>query len=444
MKLKKLIFGIECTVKNMRDVPITGISAHSKLLAPGNLFIAAGDGVNYIPDAINAGASAIITDLFNPFIKIPQIIHPNPHEIAPKILAAYYPIDKLKLIGITGTNGKTTTAYLIAHLLGNCGMIGTIEYVVGEHRRPARLTTPDLATTYKLLHEMQLAGQTHAVMEVSSHGLDQGRVQGLTFDLGIFTNISQDHLDYHKDMDNYLEAKKKLFALSKKALLNADCPIGVLGTTYSIDNPSDYKATNVQLTTSGSSFTLNGIDYQSPLLGRFNVYNALAALVATNFPDPSKLKTFTGVPGRMETVRQNPTVIVDFAHTEKALENALQTLLELKPKRLITVFGCGGNRDATKRPLMAQVVEKYSTYSIVTSDNPRYEPPLQIIDEIKVGFKNPSKYSVEANRQLAIKQAIEMAKPGDIVLIAGRGHEPSQIIDGRAIPFDDRQVARKV
>ncbi|MCH9614899.1 MAG: UDP-N-acetylmuramoyl-L-alanyl-D-glutamate--2,6-diaminopimelate ligase [Chlamydiia bacterium] len=444
MKLKKLVSLIECTLKNGRDVSITGISEHSKLLAPGNLFIAAGDGINYIPDAIDAGASAIITDLFNPFVKIPQIIHPNPHEVAHKILAAFYPIDKLKLIGITGTNGKTTTAYLTSHLLGNCGMIGTIEYIVGEKRRPARLTTPDLATTYKLLHEMQLSGQTHAVMEVSSHGLDQGRVNGLNFDLGIFTNLSQDHLDYHKDMDAYLEAKKKLFPMCKTALLNADCPINVPGQTYSIDNPADFQATNIHLTTEGSSFRLNGIDYTSPLLGRFNIYNVIAALIATDFPDPSKLQNFPGVPGRMETVRTDPTVIVDFAHTEKALENALQTLKELKPNHLITVFGCGGNRDALKRPLMAKVAEKYSTHTIVTSDNPRHESPMQIINEILVGFKSPSKYSVEADRRLAIKQAIEMAKPGDIVLIAGRGHEPSQLIDGRAIPFDDRQVAKEV
>lgn len=444
MKLKKLLTGLDVSVKGQKDVTITGISEHSKLLAPGNLFIAANGAVDFVNDAINAGASAILTDLYNPFLDIAQIIHPNPAEIAHKILSAFYPINKLKLIGITGTNGKTTTAYLIAHLLGNCGMLGTIEYIVGQHRRPARLTTPDLATTYKLLHEMQAAGQSHAVMEVSSHGLDQGRVQGLNFDLGIFTNISQDHLDYHGDMETYLEAKKKLFAQSKESLLNADCPIGVQGKTYSIDTPSDYQAKDVKLSTKGSTFNVNGRTYSSPLPGRFNIYNVLAALVAAGFPDNKRLASFPGVPGRMEVVRTEPTVIVDFSHTPEALENALKTLLELKPKRLIVTFGCGGNRDRAKRPLMGAIAEKYATYSIITSDNPRNEPPQEIIDEILLGLKTPSKYSVEPDRRKAIHSAIHMADKGDIVLIAGKGHETSQLIDGRALPFDDRQVAKEV
>ena len=454
MKLKYLIKGLPVEIRGPKDVEITGISEHSKLTGPGNLFIAKREGVRYIDDALRGGAIAVLTDIFNPFHKVTQIITQDIASVECAIAERYYEVPKNSLftVGITGTNGKTTTSFLIRHFIQTCGLIGTIEVIIGRHHLPAELTTPDTVSLQKLLHEMVRVKETAAVMEVSSHALDQGRVRAVNFDLGIYTNLTQDHLDYHGTMENYKQAKLKLALQSKKVIFNKDSAFDLKGISYAIDQPADYRAEDVKLTAKGLAFTLQGVRFTSHLIGRFNVYNCLAAIVAGREYGLSletlkdRLASFPGVPGRLERVkhRNGAHVFVDYAHTDDALRNVLESLTELKEKKLITVFGCGGDRDKDKRPKMARAVEAYSDDIIVTSDNPRSEDPAVICQQIVAGFSEKANYTVEIERRKAIHEAILRAKPGDIVLIAGKGHETKQLIGGRTIDFDDRKVALEV
>ena len=487
IKLKKLLKNIpDIVVRGSKEIEITGLSANSKSIAPGSLFIAkkglTHDGARFIPDAVAAGASAILTDLYNPFYpQIVQLIHPRVDLMEAKLARAYYDESdrSLFLVGITGTNGKTTTSYLVKHLLDHLkipsGLIGTIESIVGQHIFPSTQTTPDVITNYKLFHEMQGHGCQSCVMEVSSHALDQGRVNGIEYDVAIFTNLTQDHLDYHRDMESYAAAKALLFSslaasdhalkphFLKTAIVNADspwhsriiqdCTAKIL--TYSIEAPSDLKAEKIQLTPDGLRFTIsyqgNSYPFTCPLIGRFNVYNCLAAIavgLVRNFPIEQLLKIlskFPKVPGRLERVpnpKQIP-IFVDYAHTDDALKNVLETLNEIKTGRLITVFGCGGDRDQGKRPKMGAIVEALSDVAIVTSDNPRQEDPDLIIRNILSGFTSSAHAIVLPNRQEAIHAAIAMAKPSDIILIAGKGHETYQVLSHQTINFDDRLVAQQ-
>lgn len=483
IKLKKLLKNIPVlAIKGSKEVEISGLCSNSKWVAPGDLFIAkkgiTHDGARFIPDAIAAGAVAVLTDLYDPFISnVVQIIHPDVASIEAAMAKEFFghPSDRLFLIGITGTNGKTTTSYLVRHLFEcneePCGLIGTIEWIVGQHVFPSGKTTPDILQNYKLFHEMVAKGCKSCVMEVSSHALDQGRVQSIEFDIAVFTNLTQDHLDYHRTMEAYAHVKSKLFAtlkikgekpFAKIAVVNADspyfgqmisdCPAEVL--SYGIDRPCDLYASQIQLTTAGLSFDVTfreqTIPFTSSLIGRFNVYNLLAAIgvgLARGLPFKQiliALSTFTTVPGRLERIPndQGMNVFVDYAHTDDALVNVLNTLKELKKGRLITVFGCGGNRDADKRPKMGAVVEALSDLSIVTSDNPRHEDPEEIIRDILVGLKYPSQALVIVDRKEAIWRAVQIAKPDDIVLIAGKGHENYQIFSHQMIEFDDRTVAQ--
>ncbi len=482
MKLKKLLKNIPVKeIKGSSEIEITGICSNSKLVSPGNLFLArkgkSDDGEKYIPESLSAGAVAICTDIFNPSLKnVTQIIHPNVTLIEGLLAANYYkfPSDELFMVGITGTNGKTTVSFLVKHLLDSLklksGLIGTIEYVIGEHRYPATRTTPDVIQNHKMLREMRLQGCKSAVMEVSSHALDQNRVQNIDFDIVIFTNLSQEHLDYHESMESYAEAKNKLFNSlnlnpdkSKTAIFNndsnwfsqvaKDCPATIF--TYGIEKTSDLKAQNIVLSGSETRFDLcyKGKVYPciSPLIGRFNVYNYLAA-ISTGIVKGASIeklieimKSASLVPGRMELVTNalSRKIYVDFAHTPDALENVLNCLKELKAKRIITVFGCGGDRDRKKRPKMAEVAEKFSDLIIVTSDNPRTENPEDIIKEIIQGFKKQS-IEIESDRYLAIKRAINLSTPDDIILLAGKGHEPYQIFAHKTIEFDDKKIAQEI
>lgn len=486
MKLKKLLKDISIkAIKGSKEINISGICANSKVVAPGNLFIAkrgrSEDGNRFIPEAIAGGAVAILTDIFNPTLKnIVQLIHPENakepfQEIEGALAANYYehPSQNLFLVGITGTNGKTTTSYLIKHLLDSLqiptGLIGTIEHVVGQHRYQAVRTTPDVTTNHKMLREMVLQGCKAAVMEVTSHGLDQGRVAQIEFDVGVFTNLSVDHLDYHVTMDDYCKAKQLLFKSLKKgkkntkkwAVVNADspwspqilenCPAEIL--TYGIESPANLRAINLKLTALGTSFELiyqeKQLSCHLPLVGRFNVYNALAAIEAVltrGLPLEEivpRLASFGSVPGRLEPVPNTLglKIFVDFAHSDDALKSVLETLKEFKTGRIITVFGCGGDRDRTKRPKMARVVEQYSDVIMVTSDNPRSEDPSAICQEIIAGFQSNAHYKIELDRKAAIAMAVEIAEKEDIVLIAGKGHEKYQIFAHQTIEFDDRKVA---
>jgi UDP-N-acetylmuramoyl-L-alanyl-D-glutamate--2,6-diaminopimelate ligase len=486
MKLKKLLKDIpNLQIKGPKEIEITGICAHSKLVSPGNLFIAKKgrtvDGSKYIPEALKGGAVAILTDMFDPSLKeVTQIIHPDIDAIEGLISAQFnqHPSDHLFMVGITGTNGKTTTSYLIKHLLdayrGPCGLIGTIEYLIGSHSYQATHTTPDVARNHRLLREIVNQGCQSAVMEVTSHGLDQKRVQYIDFDIAIFTNLSPEHLDYHKTMENYGKAKNILFkSLSvdtikkkfpKAAIINADdhyaslvvagCQAPII--TFGIDQKADLQATAIQLSLSGTTFNVNYKEQQLlcevPLVGRYNVYNTLATIACGLSQGFSlkgileTLKSFKAVPGRLEPVLNDlgVSVYVDFAHTPDALYNVLNCLKEFKKGKIITVFGCGGDRDAQKRPKMAQVVEKLSDMTIVTSDNPRSEKPESIIQEIVKGFQGSDSYFVEVDRRLAILKAIEMAAKDDIVLIAGRGHESYQTFAFHTLEFDDHKVASEI
>ena len=476
MRLKKLFKDIDVIFsKGSKDIEITGVCSHSQFVAPGNLFIAKKGGSTFIPEAIRAGAIAIVTDLYNPFIKdVQQIIHPNISEIEPIIVNRYYrfPSSHLLMIGITGTNGKTTSSYLIHHLLNRkespSGLIGTIECITGKNRFPSQLTTADVVTNQRYLREMVDFGIQSAVMEVTSHGLDQNRVDGIDFDIGIFTNLSQDHLDYHKTMENYASAKIKLFEKMKDplktAVINIDDPIsekmigktGVKVVTFGVEKKADVKATDISFSLEGTEFITHyqgkSFRVKTPMLGRYNVYNCLAALSVGISQGleiaylQKKMQTFPGVPGRLERIQNTKGIylFVDFAHTEQALLQVLSTLSQIKKNRIITIFGCGGDRDQTKRPMMGEAAEKYSDEMIITSDNPRSEEPIEICRQVTLGLIGKKPFSIEVDRKKAMAMGIEMARPGDIVLIAGRGHEPFQKIGGIQVPFDDREVARKL
>jgi UDP-N-acetylmuramoyl-L-alanyl-D-glutamate--2,6-diaminopimelate ligase len=471
-KLKKLLsFLPEVSVKGSKELEITGISSNSKTVAPGNLFVAKKgiqrDGAQYIAEALQAGAIAILTDLFDPFLPshVTQIIAADIRKVEAKLAAAYYdfPSQQLFLAGITGTNGKTTTSFLIRHILSTeehpCGLIGTIEWDLGRKIQPALYTTPDVITNHRLLREMLNEGCVAAAMEVSSHALDQGRVDGLEFDAAVFTNLTQDHLDYHKTMHDYGLAKAKLFAMlpsSSIAILNRDspgyemmkqaCKTDIL--TYGVQHPCDLQAENIELTSDGTWFTVKNTKIHSPLFGQYNIYNVLAAIgVALTYglemeEIQKKLSSFSQVPGRLEKISnaKNLSIFVDYAHSEDALENVLKSLREITKNRLLVVFGCGGDRDQGKRPKMGSVATKFADFAVITSDNPRSEDPHAIINEIVKGCTDSSRYLVEANRKAAIEKALSLLTPGDLLLIAGKGHERYQIVGSIQYPFDDREV----
>lgn len=476
VKLKTLVKGIpDLVIKGSKEIEITGVCAHSKQVAPGNLFVVkkglTRHGASFIPEALAAGACALLTDMYDPFLEdVVQLIHPDVASVEAELAARYYHFssDELFLIGITGTNGKTTSAYLVKHLFDRteqpCGLIGTVEWIVGSHSLPPTHTTPDLLTNQKLFYEMRQQGAAAAVMEVSSQALDQQRVRGIDFDCAVFTNLTQDHLDYHKTMEEYAAAKAKLFSSLRRenrAVVNADspwlgavvkqCPASLL--TYGIEQKADVSARGITLTPHGTTFTVHyqgeARFFASPLIGKFNVYNALAAIgVGLSCALPLEkilrvLETFKSVPGRLQKVA-NPlglSLFVDYAHTEDALKNVLQTLRESGKGRLITVFGCGGNRDPHKRPKMGAVAEELSDQVVITNDNPRNEDPEAIAQQILSGFKNPNTAHVELDRRVAIRRALQLAKEGDLILIAGKGHENCQIFAHQTFPFDDAQVA---
>lgn len=489
MKLKKLLKDLPINqVKGSKDLDITGICANSKLVAPGNLFVArkgrTDDGTVFIPEAIAAGAVAILTDIYDPLLNkdITQLIHPDVAKIECQVAAHYYQFasNELYMVGLTGTNGKTTTSFLIKHLLdtieGNCGLIGTIEYIIGQHRYEATRTTPDVSTNHKMLREMVNQGCRNAVMEVTSHALDQGRVEMIDFDVAIFTNLSLDHLDYHRTMDRYAEAKNILFRnldptkkkpnrpFPKKAIVNADsswtkkilegCQADVL--SYGLSPEADLSAKDIHLSSTGTTLKLRfkgeEVMLKWPLVGRFNAYNCLATAavgISRSIPLHEIAEIMSSAPsvsGRLEPVPNELglKIYVDFAHSDDALANVLECLQELKTGRIIVVFGCGGDRDTGKRPKMAHVCEEFADLVIVTSDNPRTENPVDIAHQITRGFSRQDNHIVELDRRKAIEIAIDAAAPEDIVLIAGKGHETYQIFAHKTIEFDDRKVASQI
>lgn len=483
MKLEALIKDIQpLGILGSRDPEVTGVVCDSRHVRPGYLFVAIPgvkqDGWSFVEDAVERGAAVIVSESDGKLRKdVTHLRVPDARLALARLASAFNgePTDRLQTVGVTGTNGKTTTAYMIRSILAadgrNPGLIGTVEYVIGARAIPASRTTPDAPTLQALFAQMVTAGCRTAVMEVSSHALIQKRTVGVDFDVGIFTNLTRDHLDYHKTMEDYFEAKALLFrglGKGKKhavAVLNADDVWGeqlarlpdltadVL--TYGLSPEAMVRAEDVELGPGGSTFhvktTWGNAQVATKLMGRFNVYNALAAIAACSAMGTdlqtivTAMASMTSVPGRLEEIRTGKgfQVFVDYAHTDDALTHVLRTLREITRGRLIVVFGCGGNRDRTKRPVMGQVAATMADYSILTSDNPRNEDPAQILAEIRVGFGQATNVEVLEDRAEAIQKAVAMAAKGDVVLIAGKGHENFQEFAGRSIPFDDRQVVKR-
>ncbi|HEY5792959.1 MAG TPA: UDP-N-acetylmuramoyl-L-alanyl-D-glutamate--2,6-diaminopimelate ligase [Chthoniobacterales bacterium] len=481
MTLSELTTGIPGVQLAAETNPeITGLTYDSRQVSPGDLFFALPgaktNGVEFAAEAAQKGAAAVLTQRELPLVPCPVILAQNAREAMARIASRFYgePSRQLKVAGVTGTNGKTTTAYLIKHLCDRaalrCGLIGTIHYAVGDEILPAARTTPESADIQKMFAGMRAAGGRACAMEVSSHALVQHRADAIQFTAAVFTNLTQDHLDYHETMDAYYAAKAHLFELLQaggskkaKAVINADDRFGhrlleqfggkLPIVTYGLGATAQFRASNVKMDAHGATYRLEakGREYlvRLPLIGMFNVYNSLAALAAANAlgvelrAAVAALAQAPQVPGRLERVpaKRSFQVFVDYAHTDDALRNVLRTLKDLKPARLITVFGCGGDRDKTKRPKMAAAAEEYSDYVVATSDNPRGEDPQAILADIRKGLKATWNECIE-DREAAIRRAVELAGPGDIVLIAGKGHENYQeFANGRRIPFDDASVA---
>ena len=476
MKLCDIIKNLDVKeIIGSADINISGISFDSSKVKPGNVFVCIKgfktDGHSFARDAIDKGAVAIIAEYVPEDIASNIILVDNSRLALAKISAAFYnyPYKNFKLIGITGTNGKTTTTYLIKSVLENkgykVGLIGTNQNMVGNQVIPSHHTTPDSLELMELFRKMADEGAEYVVMEVSSHSLDLDRVAGCEFSVAAITNVTQDHLDFHKTMENYLAAKSKLFSMCEKGALNADdkscdfikdrasCAL----CTYGADNASDIKAENVEMDDRGVYFDVacDGMKEHIELLipGKFSVYNALTAiscLVALGLSlkeIAEGLKAARGVKGRIEVVPLNTdyTVIIDYAHTPDGLLNIINTIKGFAKGRVVTLFGCGGDRDRTKRPIMGEIAGRLSDFCIVTSDNPRTEEPADIINDILEGIsKTDCEYTVVENRFEAIEYALDNAKKDDVILLAGKGHETYQILKERTIVFDEREIVLKL
>ena len=478
MKLNNIIKDLEEEyIKGKENLKIDNISYDSRRIGSNGLFIAIEgfktDGHKFIEESINNGAKAILIEKKLDYYRsdITYIKVKDSRKAMASVAANFYgnPQKELKLIGVTGTNGKTTTTYLIKSILQTAGfktgLIGTIGNYIDEKELPSTRTTPNSLELSKLFRKMLDDGIEYVVMEVSSHALDLKRVYNLEFDVGVFTNISQDHLDYHKTLSEYIKVKSKLFQQVKStgySVINIDdkaaekitkkCNSKII--SYSLKNNSDYQAKEINLNAQGVSFSINNNDGKINLniTGKFNVYNALAAISVAfafdiNFEIVKKgLEGIDGIPGRFELVKneQDFTLIVDYAHTADGMKNVLNTIEDLPKNRIIIVFGCGGDRDKEKRPVMGKVAANYGDYFIITTDNPRSEDPEAIIEDIKKGITNINKgYKVVIDRKDAIYEAINMAEKEDVIVIFGKGHETYQVFKDKTIHFDDREIARE-
>lgn len=487
MLLERLIEAVapETVLQAKAGVRVSGLSHDSRLVKSGHLFAALPgvktNGAQYAREAAERGAAAVLTEEHRPLTALPQLVVANAREALTRAAQTWhgYPDRALRMGAITGTNGKSTTAFLVRHILRStgtpCGLLGTLEYDAGDQVTPAAMTTPDAPELFAQLRAMTDSGCTACIMEVSSHSLCQKRLSGIRFAAAGFTNLTRDHLDYHRTMEEYREAKAILFRElppEAVAVLNLEDSAAryyaritparqVLGFRLRSRGPADLRARILRMDTRGTRFAV-----ESPwgsrtlrwkLLGEHNVQNALAALcLALVLGDSNKhtfsfdralsaLENFPGVPGRLEPVGQDLApfrVLVDYAHTDDALRNVIRALRDLKPSRVIVVFGCGGDRDRTKRPLMGEAVEELADLGIVTSDNPRSEDPRAIIAEICAGIRNHGKFIVEPDRVKAIELGISEARAGDVLLIAGKGHETYQIVGTGKHHFDDREQAR--
>lgn len=492
------LFGDLPTVRLLgrRDVLVSGLSTDSRRVCPGDLFVALSgtrtDGHAFVQDAVRRGASAVLVEkLPGTALTVPVVVVDNVRKAMAAAAARFYdhPVRSLTLVGITGTNGKTTTSLLVESILAHAGMrvgvIGTLGYRWGAVKEKTDMTTPDAADLQHIFSRMKTSGVTHVVMEVSSHALELSRVDGVLYDVGVFTNLSQDHLDFHGSMERYFDAKRRLFVEHIKSFRNAH-PMVVNGDdpygkrlaqefaravcTFGVDDAqSTIHPLNYKLGAQGieaSVQTPGGpVAISSPLIGRLNLYNILAAIGAAHSLGVSLQTMAEGiaavdsVDGRLQHLDNDCGlhVVVDFAHTSDAMEKALDCLKELSSGRLWVVFGCGGDRDRTKRPIMGAIAGRYGDVVVITSDNPRTENPEAIVKEIEPGVQSTGKarfsfddevlplsgYTIVVDRRHAIFETIGRAEPGDVVFIGGKGHETYQIVGTQVRPFDDRVVAEE-
>ncbi len=479
-----------------QDVVVSGLVTDSRKVRPGDLFIALSgsrtDGHRFLGDAVSRGASAVLVEKIPEVsLAVPVVVAENTRKAAAAAAASFFgqPVDRLVLVGVTGTNGKTTTTRLVESILSHAGfrvgVIGTLGYRWGDVHEKADMTTPDAVDLQRIFYRMVREGVSHGVMEVSSHALELCRVDGVFYDVGVFTNLSQDHLDFHGSMDAYFAAKRRLFSdhikgrplRSWAVVFNSDDPygkrlardFGSVACTYGVEDPEAcVRPSRWRLGPRGIEATVETpsgpVSIASPLMGRLNLYNILAAVGAVQALGIPRevvekgIGAVTSVEGRLQRVENDCgfEVIVDFAHTPDAMEKALECLRELTSGRLWVVFGCGGDRDRTKRPLMGAVAGRYGDVVVITSDNPRTESPEAIVREIEPGVRSTGKvpfsfqdpvipkngYTVEVDRRKAIEATIQRAEPGDLVFIGGKGHETYQIVGTQVRPFDDRVVAR--
>lgn len=472
MKLRQLIQDTEFEVSGDIDVEISGIAYDSRQVKNGYLFIAIKgfetDGHKYIESAIKNGAAAVLGEE-ECVCPCTYVKTKNSRRAMALCAAAFYehPERKLKIIGITGTNGKTTTTYLIRQILMlkgmRCDLIGTNQTIIGTEEIESSRTTPESLDLFATFSKMAQSGGEYVVMEVSSHSLELDRVYGITFETAVLTNITQDHLDFHKTMENYANAKAKLFRASKSAAINKDDAyaekiIEAAGKdilTYSIDAQSALRAQNLRMSERGVIFDVAFAgevhEMRLGIPGKFSVYNALAAICACknigmDISDIEKgLVLAKSVKGRIEVVHTSTpyTVIIDYAHTPDGLENIISAVRDFARGRVITVFGCGGNRDATKRPKMGKIAQELSDIAVVTSDNPRCEEPAAIINDILAGMEKDNHIVVE-NRKEAIAYAMGISKENDVIILAGKGHETYQEIEHIKYDFDERDVVREI
>lgn len=476
MRLRELLEGMEVISQTISpDTEITHVCVDSRATQKGSLFVAVPgnrcDGGHYARQAVDRGAVCVVCQSELP-PDLPWVKVRDARLALSQLACRWYghPSRQLTMLGVTGTNGKTTVTYLLRHILQRTGMktglIGTVQNIVGEQTLPAQRTTPDALQIQQLLSAMTKNGCSHAVMEVSSHALDQHRAEGIDFAVGIFTNLTEDHLDYHGTMGCYCDAKAKLFQMSRMGVCNADDPwterllagASCPSVYYGIHNPAEVWAENIFLHSRSVDFTVCTARTRTPVHlgvpGRFSVYNALGAIAACGKlgipPEEcaAALATFPGVAGRMEVVPtpgKPYTLLIDYAHTPDALENVLKTVRGFAQNRVIAVFGCGGDREREKRPLMGHIAGKLADLTIITSDNPRTEEPMAIIRDILPGIAGAEdKYIVEPDRRGAIALAMGRAAAGDVIVLCGKGHETYQEIGDKTIPMDEREIVRSL
>ena len=472
MKLAQLLKDVEVIKTNVDlEINVENIAYDSRKVTTGSLFVAVTgfvtDGNKYIPMALEKGACAVVTAV-EPAEDIPYVLVRSDRLALAQLGASFYghPAKDMALIGVTGTNGKTSTTLLLKHVLevtrgAKVGLIGTMENMIGQEAVPAERTTPESLDLQALFAQMRDAGCTHVIMEVSSHAIALERVGGVEFAVGAFTNLTEDHLDFHKTMENYCDAKAQLFARSKKCVANCDDPwfericacANTPVLTTSAKAEADLYATDAQLHSDGVSFVAHyGSAQQAitlPIPGTFTVYNTLSVLgcalqLGISLAEAAEaLKTAKGVKGRVEVVPtpgKPYTVLIDYAHTPDGLENVLSSVKGFCKGRLIAVFGCGGDRDPIKRPIMGRIGAEIADIAIITSDNPRTEEPMAIIRDILAGLEGKNNYEVMENRPNAIRHAMDIAQKHDIIVLAGKGHETYQEINGVKYHLDEREV----